>query len=179
EQAEGDVERLGPPSDVYSLGATLYYLLTGRQPVEGSVSAMLRAVKRGEVSPPRRRAATIDRALEVVCLKAMAHRPDDRYPTARALAEDVERWMADESVSAWREPWTRRARRWMRRNRTPVAAAAVALVAGVVGLSAVLAVQTQAKAQIARALDSETRANVALASANGELRRSREAVQAR
>ena len=57
--------------------------------------------------------------------------------------------MADEPVSAWREPSSRRARRWARRNRTAVTAAAVALVAGVVGLSAVLAVQTQAKAAIA------------------------------
>ena len=50
----------------------------------------------------------------------MAHRPEDRYPTRRALAEDVERWMADEPVSAWREPLVRRARRWAKRNRTAV-----------------------------------------------------------
>ena len=74
----------------------------------------------------------------------------------RALAEDVERWAADEPVSAWREPLARRARRWAKRNRTAVTGAAVALVAGVVGLSAVLAVQTQAKADIARSLASET-----------------------
>ena len=79
----------------------------------------------------------------------MATRPEDRYPTCRALAEDVERWAADEPVTAWREPFARRARRWAKRNRTAVTAAAVALVAGVVGLSAVLAVQTQAKADIA------------------------------
>ena len=140
---------------------------------------MLRAVQRGEFRPPRQLDPTIDRALEAVCLKAMAHRPADRYASPRALAEDVERWMADEPVSAWREPLSRRARRWARRNRTAVTAAAVALLAGVVGLSAVLAVQTQAKADIARALGRETRANVALAAANDELSRSKAAVQAR
>ena len=74
--------------------------------------------------------------------------------------------MADEPVSAWREPLARRALRWARRNRTAVASAAVALLAGVVGLAAVLAVQTRAKGAIARALVNETRANAALSEAN-------------
>ena len=50
----------------------------------------------------------------------MALRPEDRYAIARALADDIERWMADEPVTAWREPFSRRARRWARRNRTAV-----------------------------------------------------------
>ena len=102
------------------------------------------------------------------------------------LAEDIERWMADEPVTAWREPLTRRARRWMRRNRIVVTSAAAALLAGVVGLSAVLAVQTRAKAELARSLDRETTANVSLAAANlsladanAELTRSRAATQSR
>src|SRR5262249_7150211 len=53
EQAEGDLERLGPRSDVYSLGATLYYLLTGRPPAEGDIGEVLRAVQRGEFPSPR------------------------------------------------------------------------------------------------------------------------------
>jgi tetratricopeptide (TPR) repeat protein len=87
--------------------------------------------------------------------------------------------MADEPVSAWREPLARRVRRWANRNRTAVASAAVALVAGVVGLAAVLAVQTGAKAQVTRALGRERDANQALAEANDELARSKAAVQAR
>jgi serine/threonine-protein kinase len=179
EQAEGDLERLGTRSDVYSLGATLYYLLTGRPPVDGQAREVLRVVKRGDFPPPRRHDATIDRELEAVCLKAMAYQPADRYASSKALAEDVERWMADEPVSAWREPLSRRVRRWARRNRTAVTGTVAALVAGVVGLSAVLVVQTQAKADIARALGRETRANAALAAANEELVRSKAAVQAR
>ncbi len=179
EQADGDLEHLGPRSDVYSLGATLYYLLTGRPPLEGNVGTVLRAVQRGDFKPPRQVDATIDGALEAICLKAMARRPGDRYASPLALVEDVERWMADERVLAWREPLARRARRWAKRNRTAVTAAAVALVAGVLGLSAVLAVQTKAKTDVTRAFQRETSANAALASANAELTRSKVAVQAR
>ena len=179
EQAEGNLEHLGPRSDVYSLGATLYYLLTGRPPVEGDIGEVLRAVQRGEFRPPRQLDATIDRALEAICQKAMAQKPVDRYSSPKALSDDVERWMADEPVSAWREPLSAQARRWANRNRTAVTAAAVALVAGVVGLAAVLAIQTRAKADIAQALGRETTANRALAAANDELNRSKAAVQAR
>ena len=112
EQAEGDLERLGPRSDVYSLGATLYCLLTGKPPFEGDVADVIRGVQKGGFRPPRQVDPSIDRALEAVCLKAMALKPDDRYATPKALAEDIERWMADEPVTAWREPWSRRARRW-------------------------------------------------------------------
>ncbi|HKI16956.1 MAG TPA: serine/threonine-protein kinase, partial [Isosphaeraceae bacterium] len=111
EQADGDLEHLGPRSDVYSLGATLYYLLTGKPPFEGDVAEIIRGVQKGGFRPPRAVDPSIDRALEAVCLKAMALKPDDRYASPKALAEDVERWMADEPVTAWREPWSRRARR--------------------------------------------------------------------
>ena len=84
EQAEGDLEHLGPRSDVYSLGATLYCLLTGRPPFAGDVAEVIRAVQRGEFRPPRQLDPTIDRALEAVCLKAMAHRPEDRYASPGA-----------------------------------------------------------------------------------------------
>ncbi len=180
EQAEGDLDRLGPHSDVYSLGATLYYLLTGKPAFEGDdIGTVIRKVRRGEFAWPRRLTPSIDRALEAVCVKAMEQRPEDRYASTKALADDIDRWMADEPVSAWREPLVRRVRRWARRNRTAVATAAMALVAGVVGLAAVLVVQTRARADIARSLASETCANIALAAANDELSRSKAAVQAR
>ncbi len=150
EQADGDLDHLGIRSDVYGLGATLYYLLTGRPSVVGDVVQMLGAVKQRDIRPPRQVDATIDPALEAVCLKAMAHRPEDRYATPKELSEDVERWMADEPVSVWREPPSRRARRWTRRNRMAVTAAMAALIAGVVGLSAVLLVQTSANRELAR-----------------------------
>jgi serine/threonine-protein kinase len=170
EQAAGNLDRLGPRADVYSLGATLYCLLTGKPPQEGNdIGDALRRVQRGDFSRPRQIGPSIDAALEAVCPKAMATNPDNRYASCRVLADDIERWMADEPVSAWREPLSLRARRWAKRNRTAVTTAAVALVAGVIGLSAVLLVQTQAKADIARALASETRANTSLADANGKI----------
>jgi len=180
EQACGDLDGLGPRSDVYSLGATLYCLLTGRPPFEGAdVGELLRKVQRSDFPPPRQLDPSLDKALEAVCKKAMANKPQDRYGSCRALAEDVERWAADEPVSAWAEPWTRKLLRWLTRHRTGVTSAAAAVLAGVVGLSAVLAVQTRANGQLSASLARETSANTALAAANDELKRSRAAVQAR
>jgi tetratricopeptide (TPR) repeat protein len=157
---------------VYSLGATLYCLLTGRSPIEGDAGDVLRAVQKGEFPPPRQVNPAIDQALEAVCLKAMALQPDDCYPSPRALAEDVERWMADEPVTAWREPWTRVLVRWLTRHRTGVTAAGAGLLAGVIGLAAVVGVQTQANAKLADSLRRET-------AANAKLTRAQAAVQAR
>ena len=149
EQARGDLEQLGPCSDVYSLGATLYCLLTGKPPQVGNdISEVLRKAQRAEFTPPRQIDPAIDKALEAVCLKAMALKPEDRYASSRALAEDVERWMADEPVSAWAEPWMQKLLRWLNRHRTGVTGPAAAVLAGLVGLSAVLAVQTRANAQL-------------------------------
>jgi serine/threonine-protein kinase len=136
EQARGDLEALGPWSDVYSLGATLYCLLTGRPPYEGDdIGTILRHVQNGEFPPPRQLNPTIDRALEAVCLKAMAPKPEDRYESCRALAGDIERWLADEPVSARREPLRERAWRWVRKHPIPASAVAAALL---VGLAAAL-----------------------------------------
>jgi len=165
EQARGDPDHLGPQSDVYSLGATLHCLLTGKPPFAGDdMGAILRAVQAGEFPRPSQRDSSIDRALETVCLKAMALRPEDRYPTPKALADDLERWMADETVTAWREPFSRRARRWARRNRTAVTAATVALLAAILGLGAGAGVQARANGELRSLNGRLTRANAELAS---------------
>ncbi len=173
EQADGDLEHLGPRSDVYSLGATLYCLVVGKPPFEGDLADVICSVQKGVFPPPRQIAPSIDQALEAVCLKAMALKPADRYASPRALADDVERCMADEPVTAWREPLARRARRWARQHRTGVTAAAIALLVALLGTGAVLAVQTQANRELkhantdlAIAHDRVTRANADLASSN-------------
>jgi tetratricopeptide (TPR) repeat protein/tRNA A-37 threonylcarbamoyl transferase component Bud32 len=166
EQADGNLEALGPRSDVFSLGATLYCLLTGRPPVEGDdIGSVLRAVQRGEFAPPRQVEPSIDPALAAVCQKAMALQPAHRYATPKELVEEIERWMADEPVTAWREPFTRRARRWGRRNRTAVATLAATVLMALAGTGAVLAVQTKANYDLKQA-------NADLAVANAQVKKS-------
>jgi serine/threonine protein kinase len=180
EQSLGDLDRLGPRTDIYSLGATLYSLLTGKAPFEGNdLGTLLRDVQKGAFPKPRQVDPSIDRALEAVCLKAMATNPEDRYEKARALADDVERWAADEPTSAWAEPFSVRARRWMKRNRTVVTAASVALLAAVAGNAAVLAVETQANVRLASKNTELDKANAREAAANAGLREANDRVQAR
>ncbi len=139
EQARGEVAALGPATDVYSLGATLYAVLAGQPPVQGrNTTEVLEKVRQGDWPPPRQVKSSVPKALDAVCRKAMALHPRARYGSALGLTADVEHWLAGETVSAYREPWPARARRWARRHRTPVATAAaaavVALVLGGAGL---------------------------------------------
>jgi tetratricopeptide (TPR) repeat protein len=165
----------------------LYCLLTGRPPFVGEAVDVIPRVPRGDFRPPRAHDSALDRALEAACLKAMALKPEDRYGSCRALAEDIERWMADEPVTAWREPVVRRLRRWARRNRTAVTGAAVAVLAGLIGLAAVAAVQSRARSVLevknlqllaantatGRALDETTRAQAATQAALAQSEESR------
>jgi serine/threonine protein kinase/tetratricopeptide (TPR) repeat protein len=154
EQAAGRLEQLGPASDVYSLGATLYCLLTGRAPFRGGdVGAVLRQVQRGDFPRPRAAEPSVPAALEAVCLKAMALRPEDRYASPRALADDVERFLADEPVSAYRDPLTVRLTRWGRRHRTAVATAAALLLTATAALAVGLVVVNAEKGRTAQALE--------------------------
>jgi hypothetical protein len=130
EQAAGRLDLLSPASDVYSLGATLYCLLTGRAAFEDrETHVVLQKVQRGDFPPPRRITKGVAPALEAICLKAMALQPEGRYESPRGLAEDIEHWLADESVSAYPEGWGRRLARWTRHHRTWTQAGAAALLA--------------------------------------------------
>lgn len=141
EQAGGQLNQLGPASDVYSLGATLYCLLTGRAAfMDSDLGLTLRKVERGEFPRPRDVNQEVPPALEAICLKSMALEQRDRYQSPRGLADDIEHWLADEPVSAYREPAGERIARWTRRNRAwaQSIAAAVVLVAIVAVVASLL-----------------------------------------
>jgi tetratricopeptide (TPR) repeat protein len=171
EQAEGRIDRVGLASDVFALGATLYHLLVGQPPYTGA--DVLDQARCGEVTPARQRKRSVPAALEAVCAKAMAKRPEERYGKAKELAEEVERWLADEPGSAYREPATARLRRWGRRHRTLVSVAAALLLAAVAALGVGLRFVNAEKDRTARERD---RAVAAEKVAQENLKLAREAI---
>jgi len=133
EQADGRWDVVGPASDIYSLGATLYELLTGVPPFHdrNQFEALLKA-RRAEF--PRSLKADIAKALQAICLKAMKRDRADRYESADLMGKDLELWLADEPVSAYREPWSISWGRWMRRHRPLVVGATVTFLLTLLGL---------------------------------------------
>jgi tetratricopeptide (TPR) repeat protein len=172
EQAAGRWGEVGPASDVYALGAVLYCLLTGRPPFTGESGwEIMQRAQRGELVPPRQVKRGVPPALAAICLKALALRPGGRYGSARALADDVEHWLADEPVSCWRGPWRVRLRRWARRHREAVgAAAAAAVVLVAVGASVAWLLWRQQAAAQARQQQTDRQARAILDQARGLLK---------
>jgi len=127
-------------TDIYSLGATLYCLLTNGPAIYGpNNSATRERIRRGDFPPPSAQEQNVPPALEAICLKAMAVAARDRYPLALDMADDLRAWLADETVSVYREPLSERAVRWVRRHRAgavSVAAVAVTLIIGLFWLAA-------------------------------------------
>ena len=143
EQASGLIDQIGPRSDIYGLGATFYTILAGKPPfARMPLVELLDHVKRGEFPRPRLVRDDIPPALEAICLKAMSVKPEDRYASALDLAEDLKHWLDGDPVSAWREPWTLRAVRWVRKHQTLASTMATAVLVALLGVSAV-AVQQQ------------------------------------
>jgi serine/threonine protein kinase len=136
EQAEGRLDLVGPASDVFSLGATLYQVLTGRPPYLGDDA--LRQAQAARFPPPRSINRQIPRPLEAICLRAMAAERTQRYASARELADELEHWLAQEPVSAYRESLVERSMRWVRKHRSWAIAGAIVLL-GVTVLSTTFA----------------------------------------
>lgn len=149
-------EPAGRPADIFSLGATLETLLTNRAPHE-----------------PPSGAAKTPLPLAAIARKATSPRPEDRYPSALALADDVNRWLADQSIVAHRDPPWERLARWGRRNRTAVRAGLAALLVSLVVLAvaSVLLVRSRDRERTAAELATRRKTE-----ADENYRRAREAV---
>ncbi|MCZ2342740.1 MAG: serine/threonine protein kinase [Bacteroidales bacterium] len=131
EQARGD-PAIDPRSDVYSLGATLYELLTLRPVFSGTDrQACFRQIFEDDPVHPRTWNRAIPVEFETVVLKALAKSPEDRYPSASALADDLRRFLDDRPVAARRPSLRDRAARWSRRHRRAVACVIAALAIAV------------------------------------------------
>jgi tRNA A-37 threonylcarbamoyl transferase component Bud32 len=136
EQAAGRMGEVGPASDVYSLGAMLYELLTGQPPFRGATAmATLHEVMVAEPTALRRLKSDIPPDLETICLKCLEKLPSARYPTARALSEDLDRFLKAEPIQARPASMVRKTVSWTRRHPGTLAAlAALVVVALSVGV---------------------------------------------
>jgi tRNA A-37 threonylcarbamoyl transferase component Bud32 len=131
EQAAGRYGDIGPASDVYSLGAMLYELLTGRPPFRAATAlATLCQVMEVEPAAPRKLKADVPLDLETICLKCLDKSPSARYPTARVLAEELDRFLKGEPIQARPASAVRKTVSWVRRHPGVLAAfAALVIVA--------------------------------------------------
>src|SRR5438874_4313081 len=131
EQVNGSAGKLGPTSDVYSLGAILFDLLTGRPPFLGEHA--LKVIQQASEKPaPKLRTLVpgLDRDLETICAKCLEREPGARYRSAGALAEDLESWLEGRHIVARPVSPAARAWRWTRRNPVAEAMATLLLVLG-------------------------------------------------
>jgi tetratricopeptide (TPR) repeat protein len=151
EQGGGQSKLIGPPADVYSLGAVLYELLTGRPPFQAdTVLETLLLVRSQEVLSPARLRPNLPRDLETICLKCLEKEPPRRYRTAWELADELHRFLGGDSIHARPTPGWERAWRWARRRPALTALALVSVVAAVAVISIVLVANARLQKEIGR-----------------------------
>ncbi|HMP58282.1 MAG TPA: serine/threonine-protein kinase [Gemmatales bacterium] len=140
EQIPDSPSPIGPASDVFSLGATLYQVLVGHNHLHGlfqqgtpNHEELYAWIRAGKAPPPRQVHADVPPALDAICRKAMGLTPATRYRSALEMANDLEAWRTDSRVSVYRLPALDRALRWARRHRAWSAVAATLMLVAVVG----------------------------------------------
>jgi serine/threonine protein kinase len=166
EQAEGRSKEIGPLVDVYALGAILYEMLTGRPPFQGETSLdTLDQVRTQEPVPPHRLQPKVPRDLETICLKCLMKEPRKRYPSARALVDDVGRFLASKPIEARPTPLWEKGIKWA--SRQPAAAALLLVsalaVIGILGGWAWFTAQLHEQREAARRAESWARTQEQLA----------------
>ena len=183
EQAAGEVESIGPHSDIYSLGAILYEMLCLEPPVQGqSVFEAVLKITDGEIDPPEERSPqrSIPRELSAIAMKALAKGIEERYDNATSLAKDIRLYLEGRAVSAKEDTLIEALTKLIRRNKqvfgTAVIAAALLLALGVYSFFRIVSARDTA----VRAQDeAEESARLAVAARQEAERARREAVEAR
>jgi eukaryotic-like serine/threonine-protein kinase len=171
EQAEGRSHAVGPPADVYALGAILYELFTGHPPYNSASPAeTILQIFRAEPIPPSRLQAQVPRDLETICMKCLQKDPRRRYVNAQQLADDLERYLASEPISARPASVLERSWKWMRRHpaMATLTGCAILALASLAGLS--LAHQIDLQARLVQARAEERRARLAEEAASARTR---------
>jgi tetratricopeptide (TPR) repeat protein/tRNA A-37 threonylcarbamoyl transferase component Bud32 len=180
EQARGDLNQIGPLADLYSLGAVLYELLTGRPPFAGpTMLETLSQVRNQEPVPPTRLQPKCPRDLETIALKCLQKEPAKRYPNCEALADDLRRYLDHVPIKARPASATERAWRWCRRNprvATLSALVGVLLLVAIISLAFMIARQGREREAVAqtRKIATERLEQATEAIASGNWRRAQD-----
>lgn len=176
EQATGRISLIDHRTDVYGLGGVLFAILAGRSPHSKDQNTgnsamntrkLLKQIAEGPPPSPRAELPAVPAPLDAICVKALSRRRSQRYQNAGELALDVKRWMADEAVSAYPEPWNEKARRWLRRHRAMAQSIGIAVVviAAVSTIAAVLVNGAHQRELTAHADTREAHENLKIANA--------------
>lgn len=159
EQVRGDVHALDRRTDVYSLGATMYWFLTDRAPYEGGYPEVLAGITDREPIPPHRIRQEVPVDLETITLKCLEKEPDRRYPTARTISEDLRRYLAGEAITARPTTLSYKLGKKLRKHKGLAAATAAVLVAFAVVVGYAVNTNFRARRQAAITQDLVVQAN--------------------